>query len=111
MAIPNEIKETLLNIKSRLPEDRQPIFARAIASRTNELQGENLIKYTVLGGAFGALFEALPGFETISGIDDCVEVGAALGAWVGLAKDFQARQERQRIKTLIEECLNEAMAK
>lgn len=110
MAIPYATQEMLLNLKGRLPPDKQGKFANAIASRVTELHTENLMKGAVVGAAIGALLEALPGFETITGIDDCVEVGAALGAWVGNTKDQRIKEERQRVKQIIEECLHEALA-
>lgn len=108
MEIPGELKDNLIRLKSKLPPDKQVKFANAIKNRFSELTTGNLAKGALYGAAIGAIFEALPGFETITGIDDCVEVGAALGAWVGSVKDSRIREERDRVKEIIMECLNEA---
>jgi len=42
--------------------------------------------------------------------DDWVEIGAALGAWVGYSKDKKEREERTRIKNIVEESILEALA-
>ena len=110
MTISYVTREMLLKLKKKLPPEKQGKFASAIASRISELHTDNLVKGALIGAAIGALFEILPGFETLTGIDDCVEVGAALGAWVGNAKDSRLKEERQRVKQTIEECLHEAFS-
>jgi uncharacterized protein YcfJ len=109
MAISINTQDMLLKLKERLPPEKRARFANAVASRVSELHTENLMKGALVGAAIGALLEALPGFETLTGIDDCVQVGAALGAWVGNTKDQRVKEERQRVKQVIEECLNEAL--
>jgi len=91
MPISGKTKETLLKLKQRLPADKQDRFVSAIRSRLSDLENENIVYGALFGAAVGALMEALPGVETITGIDDWVEVGAALGAWRGYVKDKKER--------------------
>ena len=69
---------------------------------------ENTLKYALIGAAIGAVLEILP-LDTVTGIDDWVEIGAALGAWVGLSIDWKARHERSRARDLILRALREAL--
>ena len=110
MAISGQTKELLLQLKSRLPADRQAQFASSIRTRLSVFDHEHVVYGTLLGGVLGALMEALPGVETITGIDDWVEVGAALGAWLGYAKDKKEREMRERMVMAMKEALHETFA-
>ena len=110
MAIPGETKRALLNMANRIPAERRERFTQAVSVRLDSLQSENTLYGALAGAALGAIMEALPGVETITGIDDWVEVGAALGAWVGYKKDRRQREERERIKIVINEALRETFA-
>lgn len=107
MPIAGATKEMLLRLKKRLPADKQDRFVGAIRNRLSDLECENTVYGALLGGALGALMEALPGVETITGIDDWVEVGAALGAWRGYVQDKKEREQREKMVVAIKEALHE----
>ena len=110
MAITGMMKEMLLRLRSRLPVDRQDRFAGAVRSRIAQMEYENTVKGALVGGAIGAVLEILPGLNTITGIDDWVEVGAALGAWVGHGLDQRDRERREMAANAVREALHEALA-
>jgi hypothetical protein len=106
--IPASTKSLLLNLRARLPANCRQRFAEVIARELGKLEMENTLKYAVVGAAIGVIFEILP-LDRITGIDDWVEIGAALGAWTGLALDWKAREERQRTREVILKALQEAL--
>ena len=106
--IPASTKALLLGLRARLPPACRQRFAEVIGREIGKLEMENTLKYAVLGAAIGVIFEILP-LDRITGIDDWVEIGAALGAWTGFALDWKARDERQRTRDVILRALQEAM--
>jgi len=106
--IPTATKEMLLKLRGRLPGDCQQRFAEVISQELGKLAMENTLKYALMGAALGVVCEILP-LDNITGIDDWVEIGAVLGAWVGLALDMKVRDERQGARDLILRALKEAL--
>ena len=106
--VPTSMKKLLLKLRERLPESCRERFVEIISEEIGKLEMENTLKYALIGAAIGAIFEILP-LDSITGIDDWVEIGAALGAWAGFALDWKAREERQQTKDLILRALKEAM--
>jgi hypothetical protein len=82
--IPISTKKMLLGLSQRLPPANRQRFAEIISRELDKLGMENTLKFTVTGAAIGVIFEVLP-LDRVTGIDDWVQVGTALGAWVGLA--------------------------
>ena len=39
-----------------------------------------------------------------------VEIGAALGAWIGLARDHEERKRRENIQSIVQEAIYHALA-
>jgi uncharacterized protein YcfJ len=109
MSIPRDLKEKLLKLKNeRIPPEKREKFAKAIKERLSDINYTKVGGYTVAGAIIGGAIDAIPGTGWIT--DDWVEIGAALGGWVGLAKDNQERKMREKIRTHIMESFNEAMA-
>ena len=110
MKIPPGTKEKLLALRAKLPRDCRGRFVEAFRRNLPSVELENTIGCAILGAMFGAVMEILPGMETLTGIDDWVEVGAAVGAWVGYARDRRDHDEKQQLHELIEEALRHALA-
>jgi hypothetical protein len=106
--IPTETKELLLRLRDKFPENKREAFSRAIGSRLESLASTDTASYALTGALIGAVIDAIPLSGFIS--DDWVEIGAALGAWVGYSKDRKQREERERIKLIVEESIKEALA-
>lgn len=106
--IPGETKALLLKLREKFPPEKREAFSRAVRSRLDSLFTTDTATYALTGALIGGLIDAIPGTGFIS--DDWVEIGAAFGAWVGYAKEGKQRQERERIRVIIEECMREALA-
>lgn len=104
-SIPTDVKRVLVELMEKLPADKQAKFATAIKNRLENLESKHIVKYTLIGGAFGWLLEEIP----IIGPSFGTELGLALGAWIGWGKDQEEREDRQRLAKVIEEAYNEAM--
>jgi hypothetical protein len=109
MTIPTETKEMLLRLRERIPPEKRDAFVAKIGGRLSELAQSNTAHYTLLGGLFGHLLGHLPlvGFFTH---DHETEIGMALGAWVGIAKDHEERNRRETIQSVVKEALHHALA-
>ena len=110
MKIPPGTKEKLLALRAKLPHDCRDRFVEAVRRNLPSVELENTIGCAILGAMFGAVMEILPGMDRVTGIDDWVEVGAAVGAWVGYARDRRDRDEQKQLHELIEEALRHALA-
>ena len=110
MNIPPGTKKKLLALRARLPHDCRDRFVAAVRRNMPSVELENTIGCAILGAMFGAVMEILPGMDRVTGIDDWVEVGAAVGAWVGYARDRRDHDEKQQLHELIEEALRHALA-
>jgi hypothetical protein len=106
--IPAETKELLLKLRDRFSPEKREAFSTAIRSRLDGLASTDTATYALTGAVIGVVIDAIPGSGFIS--DDWVEIGAALGAWVGYSKDRKQREERERIRAIVEESICEAMA-
>lgn len=109
MTITTETKETLIKLKERIPPNARDAFVRGINERMPSIKSERTVYSALVGGAIGALIDFIPGSGFIS--DDWVTIGAGLGAWVGYAKDRKEREQREKVKQMIEGALQDAMAK
>ena len=110
MNIPPGTKKKLLALRARLPENCRDRFVAAVRRNMPSVELENTIGCAILGAMFGAIMEILPGMDRVTGIDDWVEVGAAVGAWVGYARDRRDHDEQKQLHELIEEALRHALA-
>jgi len=108
----SEMQHLLRRVKSQLSPDKQRAFTEGIRSRLSELEEiteinpATVAKHTIFGMAIGAVMDVIPGLETIFGVDGFVDVGAALGSFVGLAKSEEERRKRQAIRSIVIEELN-----
>jgi hypothetical protein len=106
--IPDDTKDLLLRLRDRFPPERRDAFARSITSRLDSFASTSTASYGLAGALIGAIIDAIPGTGWRS--DDWVEIGAAIGAWVGYSKDRKEREQRERVKQAVEEAIREALA-
>ncbi|MBP9224449.1 MAG: hypothetical protein KBF76_11310 [Verrucomicrobiales bacterium] len=106
--IPAETKDLILNLREKFPPEKREAFSRAIGSRLEGLASSHTASYALFGAVCGVVIDMVPLTGFIS--DDWVEIGAALGAWVGYSKDQKERDERMRIKRIVEDSIREALA-
>ena len=97
MKLNQPLKDLLLKIHGKLPPEKRAEFAARVRERLRYLRFDDLAGYTITGALLGAICEILP-LDFVTGIDDWVEVGAALGATVGYALTKRQRQTRQEIE-------------
>ena len=109
MQLNQQLKDMLLKINDTLPPEKRAEFVGRIRQRLSYLQVDDLAGYTVAGALVGAICEILP-LDTVTGIDDWVEVGAALGAAVGYVVTRKERQARKDVEQIIAEEVNYALA-
>jgi hypothetical protein len=102
MKLTHELKEQLLGAHERLPRDKKAEFVRRIRLRFQALQVNDLMGYTIMGALIGAICELLP-LDTVTGVDDWVQVGAALGATIGYTRTSRERQARREAEQIIAE--------
>lgn len=108
----SEMQQLLSRVKQQLPPGKQRPFTEGIRSRFPELEVLTEIdpmivaKNAIFGMAIGAVLDVIPGLETLFGVDGFIDVGAALGSFVGLAKSEEERRKRQAIRSIIIEELN-----
>lgn len=108
-----EIRNQLSRVKDTLPTDKGKEFAKRVKFRLQditrivEMDPQIVAKWTILGAASGAILDLIPGVESLVGVDGFVDVGAALGALVGMARSEQERQQCLALRNLIAEELNE----
>src|ERR1019366_8340197 len=94
---------------NRLPPEKRAEFIGRIRQRLSYLQVDDLAGYTIMGALVGAVCEILP-LDTITGVDDWLEVGAAVGAAVGYVVTRKERQARRDVEQIIAEEVNRALA-
>ena len=109
MKLNSELKACLVRLKDRIPADKREEFARNIRAHLEAIEIDDLAGYIIAGSVIGAICELLP-LDTITGVDDWVEVGAALGGLVGYIRTSQQRRMRREIQTIIERELRHALA-
>jgi hypothetical protein len=103
-----EVRNFLLRIKQIVPQEKQEQFARNIRLHFEAVEMDDLAGCTIAGALLGSLCEILP-LDVLTGVDDWVEIGAALGAWIGYARSSKERQIRREIQTIIEEEVRRAL--
>lgn len=107
-----ELHSLLSNIREKLPPEKREAFAAGIRTRFNELNslaeidGVTVAKHSIFGMAIGAVMDVVPGLETLFGVDGFVDVGGALGAFVGLSKSAEEKRQRDKIREIIIQELN-----
>ena len=109
MQLNPQLKDMLLKINGTLPPEKRAQFVGCIRERLTYLQVDDLAGYTIMGALVGAVCEILP-LHTVTGVDDWVEVGAAVGAAVGYVVTRKERQARKDVEQIIAEEVNRALA-
>jgi hypothetical protein len=109
MKINRELQRLLLKIHDQLGPDQRHEFMQRIRERLSSIEVEDVVGYTIAGAAFGAICEILP-LDTITGIDDWVETGAALGASWGYFSSHRHKQSTREVERIIQEELRHANA-
>lgn len=109
MNIPTATKELLLQLRERVPPERRDAFAAEISTHLRELASTNAAYYTLMGGLAGYLLSHLPLVGLVAHHHE-IEIGAALGAWVGLAKDHEERRRRETTESIVREAIHHALA-
>ena len=109
MTIPTQTKELLLQLRDRIPPERRDAFVASVSTRLRDLASTNMAYYTLLGGLTGYLLGHLPLVGLLTHHHE-TEIGAALGAWVGLTKDHEERKRRETLQSVVQEAIRHALA-
>jgi hypothetical protein len=109
MKINRELQRLLLKIHDQLGPDQRHEFLQRIRERLNAVETDDVVGFTIVGAFLGALCEILP-LDTITGIDDWVETGAALGASWGYLSGQRRKQSTGEIERIIQEELRHVQA-
>lgn len=109
MKINSELRTLLMRLKERVPVERREEFARNIRAHLENIEMDSLTGCVVAGSVAGALCEALP-LDTITGIDDWVEIGAAVGGFIGYGSTARQRRTRHQIQAIINRELRHVFA-
>jgi len=83
MGIGSDATQVLLQMLAQLPPAQK---AKVVAELRSVLIGERVertLKGALFGAAAGAIMEVLPFTNAVFGVDEWVEVGAALGGLIG----------------------------
>src|SRR6266571_4706611 len=102
MKLNDQLRDILLKINEKLPPEKRAEFVGRIRERFRSLQIDDLAGYTIAGAMVGVVCDVLP-LDTITGVDDWVEVGAALGAAIGYVATAKERQARKQFELAIRE--------
>lgn len=102
MKINRELQRLLLKIHDKLGPDQRHEFLQRIRNRLTAIETDDVVGFTIVGAFVGALCEILP-LDTITGIDDWVETGAALGASWGYLNGQRRKQSTREIERIIQE--------
>ena len=109
MNVPTETKELFLQLRERIPPEKRAAFVASVSTRLRELASGNTLHYTLLGGLAGYLVSHLPLVGMLTHHHE-TEIGAALGAWVGLTRDHEERRRRETIQSIVQEAIHHALA-
>ena len=109
MKINRQLQRLLLRIHDQLSPDQRHEFMQRIRERLNAVEVDDVIGFTIAGAAVGAILEILP-LDTITGIDDWVECGAALGASWGYFSGQRRKHTTREIERMIQEELRHVQA-
>lgn len=109
MNINSDLKALLVRLKQRIPPEKREEFASNIRTHLEAIEIDDLAGYIIAGSVVGAICELLP-LDTITGVDDWVEIGAALGGLVGYVRTSQQRRLRKQLQEIIEQELRNALA-
>ncbi|WP_035242408.1 hypothetical protein, partial [Desulfobacter vibrioformis] len=85
MEIPTDVKEKILKLKNKLPEDKQDRFVSNMKGGFEKLTESNMTSSALIGAILGSVIDFIPGSGFVS--DDWTEIGAAIGAFIGYRKD------------------------
>ena len=109
MKINGQLKALLVRLKEKLPPEKREEFARNMRTHLEAIEIDDLAGFVIAGSVAGAFCELLP-LDVITGVDDWVEIGAAVGGLVGYARTSQQRRLRKQLQEVIEQELRNALA-
>lgn len=109
MKINTELKAFLVRLKERVLAEKREEFARNIRTHLEAIEIDDLAGFVIAGSVAGAFCELLP-LDVITGVDDWVEIGAAVGGLIGYARTSQQRRLRKQLQEVIEQELRHALA-
>ena len=115
--IPLKIKEQLLELSAKLPENKRQQFISGASSRLKELshQYENTLVYAAVGWVLG---EVLEHFATVPVLnvelfDGASETGGLIGGLLGFMKDRKTRakeeEQAKKVAQIIQDELRKAV--
>jgi hypothetical protein len=113
--IPLRVKEQLLELSRKLPEDKRSQFISRTSAKIEALglEYENTLFYAAVGWVLGEIMEHLTTipFTHIKTMDEASETGALIGGLFGLLKDRKAkakdaRQAKQIAEIVRQEIIN-----
>src|SRR5882724_11592342 len=99
MKINHDLKAFLVRLKEKVPAAKREEFARNIRAHLEAIEIDELAGYIIAGSVVGAICDLLP-LATITGVDDWVEVGGALGGLVGYVRTSQQRRMRKELQDI-----------
>ena len=106
MSISMATKQSIADIAKRIPQGKRNEFFSRVKSRLACLDEAPVIGPIIVGALAGAVIEIIPGLESLTGIDDGVEAGAAIGAAYG----FFRKNNNDPVKLAILEELQHVLA-
>jgi hypothetical protein len=109
MKLNHDLKAFLVRLKEKVPAEKREEFARNIRTHLEAIEIDDLAGYIIAGALAGAILDVLP-LGYITGVDDWVEVGAAVGGLVGYLRTSQQRRMRRELQEIIERELRHALA-
>ncbi len=115
--IPTDIKEQLLDLSEKLPEDKRSQFIAGTASKLKKLshQYENTLLYAGVGWVLGEILEHFATVPVLKFelLDGASETGGLIGGLLGFFKDRKAREREekhaQEIAAIVQEELRKAI--
>ena len=85
------------------------MFAQRLSQQLAHIEMDPMLGYTVAGAFCGTLCELLP-LDTLTGVDDWVEIGATMGAVIGYARSAQERRLKRQILDILDKEVRHAFA-
>jgi hypothetical protein len=104
-----KVRELLHAVRTKVPPEKRREVMEKLRHRLGSIDVESTMEGALIGAVIGAICEVLP-LSKLTGIDDFVEVGAAIGAYAGHLRERRKRGDRQDLLAVVEEELLDAEA-
>ena len=109
MTLTPKVKELLHAVRTKVPPEKRREVVEKLKQRLNAMDLDTTLEGALVGAVIGAILEILP-LSRLTGIDDWVEVGTAIGAFIGHLRERRKRGDRQELLAVVEEELINAEA-